>query len=443
MFEDCAHWWALARHSLIALDAIHDLHLVHLDLKADNVCIPVGPVDFDPDAPGARLFPDFERITLIDFAFSLVSGERLDSALPIARQTEFDYQSPRLLAALDEGSRGNLWPTRLLDWRCDLFSLAAMLRRYLPEPDRARCLRLDDGPPGQARALVRRLLEAHDAELPAVRPHADLIALTDDELRDPELADSLRRGWLLGERSLAANDDSPTPITRIALPLALPTSPLRFVDTGDVISIDPSDVEGWAAANPPPPKVRPRRRAWIVGLAGFAAAAAAVPLLGETWLYLVEPPGAASRTVAAPPLVADATPKRVAAARVEPKPDAPASMREPGSDKAPARTVTTPTEGAARTELPAAANAASAPSRRRRRRSSRRRSRPSPRRSRPSRSAKSPEPAIARAPEPAAKSAELDGASRRRRRRRAGSLRRRRRLPSASPPRRRRATACR
>ena len=57
--------------------------------------------------------------------------------MPIARQTEFDYQSPRLLAALDEGSRGNLWPTRLLDWRCDLFSLAAMLRRYLPEPEQA------------------------------------------------------------------------------------------------------------------------------------------------------------------------------------------------------------------------------------------------------------------------------------------------------------------
>ena len=39
VFEDCAHWWALARHLLLALDAIHELRLVHLDLKADNVCI--------------------------------------------------------------------------------------------------------------------------------------------------------------------------------------------------------------------------------------------------------------------------------------------------------------------------------------------------------------------------------------------------------------------
>ncbi len=277
VFEDCAHWWALAKHSLVALDAIHDLQLVHLDLKADNVCIPVGPGDFDPEMPGARLYPDFERIALIDFAFSLVSGERLDSALPIARQTEFDYQSPRLLAALEEGSRGNLWPTRLLDWRCDLFSLAAMLRRYLPEPERDDACGWTAARRGQARALVRRLLEAHDADLPAVRPHAGLIAIADDELRDPELAEALQRGWLLGERSVAANDDSPTPVTRIALPLAPPLSPLRFVDS-EVIAIDPSDVEGWAAANPPPPaKARPRRAAWIAGLAGLATAAAAVP----------------------------------------------------------------------------------------------------------------------------------------------------------------------
>ena len=52
VFEDCAHWWALARHCLIALDAIHELQLVHLDLKADNVCIPVGPADFDPQRAG-------------------------------------------------------------------------------------------------------------------------------------------------------------------------------------------------------------------------------------------------------------------------------------------------------------------------------------------------------------------------------------------------------
>ena len=135
VFEDCAHWWALAHHGLVALDAIHELQLVHLDLKADNVCIPYTPVDFDPLVPGQALRPRFEQISLIDFAFSLVSGESLTRALPIARQTEYDYQSPRLLAALEAGSRGDLQLTRQLDWRCDVYSLAAMLRRYLPDPE--------------------------------------------------------------------------------------------------------------------------------------------------------------------------------------------------------------------------------------------------------------------------------------------------------------------
>ncbi|HUG21273.1 hypothetical protein, partial [Piscinibacter sp.] len=71
VFEDCAHWWALAKHCLIALDAIHELRLVHLDLKADNVCIPLGPADFDPSVPGQLLYPLFPQIALIDFAFSL------------------------------------------------------------------------------------------------------------------------------------------------------------------------------------------------------------------------------------------------------------------------------------------------------------------------------------------------------------------------------------
>ena len=38
-------------------------------------------------------------------------------------------------------------PTRQLDWRCDLFSLAAMLRRYLPEPEQRRRRRLDAAAP--------------------------------------------------------------------------------------------------------------------------------------------------------------------------------------------------------------------------------------------------------------------------------------------------------
>jgi len=220
IFEDCAHWWALARHSLIALDAIHELRLVHLDLKADNVCIPVDPADFDPGSRDQVLRPRFDDIALIDFAFSLVSGERLDSPLPIAEQADYEYQSPRLLRALEAGRAGDLGPTRQLDWRCDLFSLAAMLWRYLPELEDTTTGAWTKACHAKARALVRRLIEAHDAELPEQRPHAELIALASAPLAQPGLRQSLQHGWTLALDRGAAAAASPTPVTRIAAPIA-------------------------------------------------------------------------------------------------------------------------------------------------------------------------------------------------------------------------------
>ena len=216
VFEDCAHWWALARHCLIALDAIHELQLVHLDLKADNICIPVGPASFDPGDARQALFPRFEEIALIDFAFSLVSGETLETPLPIAHQADYVYQSPRLLQALDAGRLGDLRPTQELDWRCDLFSLAAMLWRYLPELEDADAGMWTPRRHAKARALVRRIMEAHDAALPAQRPHAELIEFASERLSDAELSASLQRGWMLAIDHPVAGDESPTPVTQIA-----------------------------------------------------------------------------------------------------------------------------------------------------------------------------------------------------------------------------------
>ncbi|MEO6364033.1 MAG: hypothetical protein ABIO71_12445, partial [Caldimonas sp.] len=222
VFEDCAHWWALARHTLVALDAIHELRLVHLDLKADNVCIPVGPAGFDPRAGSERaLHPCFDDLTLIDFAFSVVSGERLKSALPIAAQPDYEYQSPRLLQALEQGRSGDLGMTRHLDWRCDFFSLAAMLWRYLPEPANALGRGWTTERHEMASAFVRHLVEVHDLELPALRPHALLIAQAADVLAAPDLHLSLQRGWTLAYDASAPTRARPTPITRIAPPLAV------------------------------------------------------------------------------------------------------------------------------------------------------------------------------------------------------------------------------
>ena len=275
-FEDCAHWWALARHCLIALDAIHQLQLVHLDLKADNVCIPAGPADFDPHVPGQPLRLSFEQIALIDFAFSLVSGEALVSALPIARQTEYDYQSPRLLRALEAGGQGNLAPTRQLDWRCDIFSLAAMLRRYLPDPEGVPSGTWTEERHAQARALVRRLLEVHDADLPAERPHAELIALASQPLQFADLSESLHRGWTLATESPVRDIFLRTPVTRVALPIA------TGVDVP--IMIEASVVESGAFVGGRRRSLNRRALRWTAGL--LTAAAICVPVLGEAWLAL-------------------------------------------------------------------------------------------------------------------------------------------------------------
>jgi len=223
IFEDCAHWWALAHHCLVALDEIHRLQLVHLDIKADNICIPYDPAAFDPSMPEARLYPAFSRLALIDFAFSLVSREPLATALPLGWQKDYDYQSPRLLRALEAGGAGELGPTQELDWRCDLYSLAAMLRRYLPDDEWARSQghafgwtskRYED-----ARSLIYRLRECHDGDVSSVAPHAELVQTTGQHLAASDLAASLASGWGLaqGDESIALPRLA-TPMTRIAAP---------------------------------------------------------------------------------------------------------------------------------------------------------------------------------------------------------------------------------
>jgi serine/threonine protein kinase len=227
VFEDCAHWWALAHYCLAALDEIHSLQLVHLDFKGDNICIPYGPANFDPDG-SARLYPIFQRLALIDFAFSLVSRENLSTPLPIGWQKDYDYQSPRLLRALDAGRNGDLQPTKELDWRCDLYSLAAMLKRYLPSEDPGGETgwtpeRFDD-----ARTLIFRVRECHDRDNPNWRPHEQLMDFAGTRLAKVDLAASLNYGWVLARAATTDRAASPiTPMTRIA-PSTRAGEPIRI-----------------------------------------------------------------------------------------------------------------------------------------------------------------------------------------------------------------------
>ena len=138
-----------------ALKEIHQLQLVHLDIKGDNVCIPFGPANFDPEADGAPLYPLFGQLALIDFAFSLVSGESLDRRRCRSAGSANTTISRRACCRRSTtGHDGDLRTTRELDWRCDIYSLAAMLKRYLPD-DAARAS-AGTGDRMDERALRRR-----------------------------------------------------------------------------------------------------------------------------------------------------------------------------------------------------------------------------------------------------------------------------------------------
>ena len=296
IFDDCAHWWALAHHCLAALNEIHALQLVHLDIKGDNICIPYGPAHFDPAATGAILYPMFARLALIDFAFSLVSGERLGTALPIGWQKDYDYQSPRLLSALEAGRRGDLRPTQELDWRCDLYSLAAMLKRYLPDEEWAgsegreagwTATRFDD-----ARSLIYRLRECHDHAFPDARPHQELMDITGTRMRERDLADSVVTGWSVLRDAAVVESSTPiTPLTRIA-PVVCATAgsgpPSQFVPptapTAVVrrprVPVSPAVPPTRIASPAPPRSLRWRASALASGI--VAACALATPsFLGD------------------------------------------------------------------------------------------------------------------------------------------------------------------
>ena len=148
----------------------------------------------------------------------------LATPLPIGWQKDYDYQSPRLLVALESGRAGNLQPTQDLDWRCDFYSLAAMLRRYLPDETQTA---VDGGQRGwtakrydSARTLIFRLRDCHDGAFSIWRPHRGLMEVTGSHLAETDLAASLAEGWTLArDVEIAAAPSLVTPLTRIAAPL--------------------------------------------------------------------------------------------------------------------------------------------------------------------------------------------------------------------------------
>ena len=194
VFEDCAHWWALARAQpdRARRDPRAARSSTSTSRPTTSAFRSARPTSIRTPAT-ARLQPRFDELALIDFAFSLVSGER-------ARQRAADRRADRLrvpVAAPAAGARGRAGAATSARrasstgaatssaWRRCSGATCPSRGRRRARLDASRATR-------KARALVRRLIAAHDAELPPSRPHGELIALATEPLRAADLQRSLR-----------------------------------------------------------------------------------------------------------------------------------------------------------------------------------------------------------------------------------------------------------
>jgi hypothetical protein len=222
----------LIRACLVALKQLHQHRIVHCDIKEDNICIAYAPNPF-PGA-GRKIHIEFDKLKLIDFAFSVAHAIPLTQILVINPDERVPYQSELLIAALHADRRSGL-PNAVqqLDYRVDLFSLG-----YMAEKISAAGL---DCPPGTGdgsalegiRKLVQKL-KAYDTEPEAgPLPHDSLIAEIDRLLletagpagRSETQEFNVDGEWSVEEMASGQGAVRKTPSTPVALPPPTPVSP--------------------------------------------------------------------------------------------------------------------------------------------------------------------------------------------------------------------------
>jgi len=127
-FQPGGTFLRLLRACLVALKEIHEHGIVHCDIKEDNICLPFAPY---PHSENQWTELDFDRLRLIDFAFSITPERPLAHPLPILPTAA--YQSALLKQALESDGAGRTrhgqWAVQKLDYRVDLYGLGHLASR--------------------------------------------------------------------------------------------------------------------------------------------------------------------------------------------------------------------------------------------------------------------------------------------------------------------------
>lgn len=227
-FQRADAFLRLIRACLVALKQIHDHRIVHCDIKEDNICIPYAPNPLPGD--GRTIHLEYEKLKLIDFAFSIAHAIPLTQILVINPDERLAYQSGLLIAALRSDRRsGSPNAVQQLDNRVDLFSLG-----YMAEKITAAGLGCPPGPGGiraleNILALVRRLKAFDSAPCIGLLPHDGLIAEIDRLLLETAAASAsleftVDGEWTSEEMAKGRGANRKTPLTPVAIPPPTPVA---------------------------------------------------------------------------------------------------------------------------------------------------------------------------------------------------------------------------
>lgn len=130
-FEEVGAFLMLAKYCLQALKGIHQMGVIHTNLRPDNICVPYKPYPYEFNG-GVTL--DYENLALIDFMFAISHTLRLSRPLPILDAPQPSSQSAQLLAALAEDRLNrNAERIQRLDYSVDLYALGFILEQIFQQ----------------------------------------------------------------------------------------------------------------------------------------------------------------------------------------------------------------------------------------------------------------------------------------------------------------------